>query len=67
MTPTGPLTDAQLDKLDHDRAYEKIVAQYQKDPAYWCDLMIKNWNKPIKKEAEIRLLNLGFEVIKMDE
>ena len=67
MTPTGQLTDAQLDRLDHDKAYAKVVAQYQRDPAYWFDLMVKNWNKPVRKEAEIRLLRLGWEVIKVSE
>ena len=61
------LSDAQLDKLAHDRAYRKVIASYQKDPAYWFDLMVKNWNKPLKKEAEIRLLNLGYEVIKVSD
>ena len=61
------LSDAQLDKLDHEKAYAVVVAKYQKDPAYWFDPMVKNWSKPIRKEAEIRLLNLGWEVIKVSE
>ena len=61
------LTKAQEQKREHDKAYKKMVLTNQKDPAYWFDLMVKNWNKPVRKEAEIRLLRLGWEVIKVSE
>ena len=59
------LTKAQEQKLEHDKAYKKMVLTYQKDPAYWFDLLVKNYNKePLRVEALKALWALGWNIEK---
>lgn len=59
------LTKAQEQKLEHDKAFKKIHAAYQRDPAYWFDLLVKNWKKPALREECIKTLwDLGWNVEK---
>ena len=59
------LTKAQEQQKAHDVAYKKAFKVYQKDPAYWFDLLVRNWNKePIKIEALKMLWDLGWNIEK---
>tara|TARA_B100001013_G_scaffold331809_1_gene247649 strand:- start:5735 stop:5938 length:204 start_codon:yes stop_codon:yes gene_type:complete len=60
------LTKAQQAKLDHRRAFKKMFITYQKDPSYWFDMIVKNWNKEaVRVEARKYLKALGWEVRKV--
>ena len=43
-------------------ALEKVMSNYNNDPAYWLDLLNSNSKKEIKSHAQKRLLELGWEV-----
>jgi hypothetical protein len=76
VTSTDPLRKASLkssiassDKAQHDKAYALTVSKYEKDPAYWFDMLCHCRNTHGKGKDDGRavlaldkLNRLGWEV-----
>ena len=56
-------TIAEQQRREHKRHYKRIVAKYEKDPAYWFDLLAHSkTDKALREMAESKLIELGWEV-----
>ena len=64
-----PLNRAQQERKDHKKAYLSAVTSYERDPAYWFDLLCHTKGHGINKKFATKadeylrkLRDLGWEV-----